>query len=288
MDETDRKRHPALQRLHGQAGAVQYFSIKTIRNTVAKSGVDARAIKAIAISGLYGGSGIPLDKDMKPVRPCMIWMDRRAQRESDWVLQTIGEQQLLEITHNGADPYYGYTKMPWMKHNEPENRAKTKLFLPPNAYVTYRLTGEIAIDYSSAGNIGGIFDMNTRTWSLKLLEAMSIPAKMMPRRLVESTDIVGTHRMALSLSRQGTVLLFCRRCNGRSDCKMVPQQPVRAGTPGRAGGRPQRLRRTEQTGRRDPGGQRRIDRPALFYGRTQPCLEFRCQRHHRGTLPDPH
>lgn len=113
-------------------------------------------------------------------------------QESDWVLQTIGEQQLLEITHNGADPYYGYTKMLWMKHNEPENWAKTKLFLPPNAYVTYRLTGEIAIDYSSAGNIGGIFDMNTRTWSLKLLEAMGIPAEMMPLRLVESTDIVGT------------------------------------------------------------------------------------------------
>lgn len=163
----------------------------SIRNTVAKSGVDKGDIKAIAISGLYGGSGIPLDGEMKPVRPCMIWMDRRAQQESNWVLETIGEERLQKITHNGADPYYGYTKMLWMKNNEPENWAKTKLFLPPNDYVIYKLTGQIAIDYSSAGNIGGIFDMNTRTWSQELLDAMGIPAEMMPRRLVESTDVVG-------------------------------------------------------------------------------------------------
>lgn len=163
----------------------------SIKNTVAKAGVAPADIRAIAISGLYGGSGIPLDGDMKPVRPCMIWMDRRAQRESEWALEAIGEQRLLEITHNGADPYYGYTKMLWMKRNEPENWAKTKLFLPPNDYVIYKLTGEIAIDYSSAGNIGGIFDMNQRTWSAELMEIMGIPVEMMPQRLVESTDIVG-------------------------------------------------------------------------------------------------
>ena len=163
----------------------------SIKNTLKKAAVDAADIKAIAISGLYGGSGIPLDAEMKPIRPCMIWMDRRAQAESDWVLETIGKQRLLEITQNGADPYYGYTKMLWMKRNEPENWAKTKLFLPPNDYVIYKLTGEVAIDYSSAGNIGGIFDMNTRAWSGEMLDAMGIPQDMMPQNIVESTDIVG-------------------------------------------------------------------------------------------------
>lgn len=164
----------------------------SIRNTVAKAGVPKESIHAIAISGLYGGSGIPLDENMEPIRPCMIWMDRRAQAESDWVKQTVGEERLLEITHNGADPYYGYTKILWLKNHEPENWKKTKLFLPPNDYVIYKLTGEIAIDYSSAGNLGGIFDMNTRTWSEELMDAMGIPVSMMPQRLVESTDVVGS------------------------------------------------------------------------------------------------
>ncbi|MEF9942511.1 MAG: FGGY-family carbohydrate kinase [Lachnospiraceae bacterium] len=163
----------------------------SIKNTVEKSGIDKADIKGIAISGLYGGSGIPLDKDMTPVRPCMIWMDRRAEEETKWALEHIGEEKLLEITHNGADPYYGFTKILWMKNKEPENWEKTKLFLPPNNYVIYRLTGKIAIDYSSAGNIGGIFDMNNRVWSTELLDAMEIPVSMMPENIVESTDIVG-------------------------------------------------------------------------------------------------
>ncbi|PGV53428.1 FGGY-family carbohydrate kinase [Bacillus sp. AFS037270] len=163
----------------------------SIKNAVHKSGVPAEKIRGIAISGLYGGSGIPLDAKMEPIRPCMIWMDRRAEAETKWVLDHVGEEKLLEVTHNGADPYYGYTKMLWMKNHEPENWMKTKLFLPPNDYVIYKLTGEIAIDYSSAGNIGGIFDMNNRTWSKEMMDAMGIPLSMMPEKIVESTDIVG-------------------------------------------------------------------------------------------------
>jgi ribulokinase len=163
----------------------------SIKNTVQKSGIPVEKIRGIAISGLYGGSGIPLDEKMEPVRPCMIWMDRRAEAETQWVLNHIGKEKLQEITHNGADPYYGYTKILWMKNHEPENWQRTKLFLPPNDYVIYKLTGEIAIDYSSAGNIGGIFDMNSRTWSKEMMDAMGIPLSLMPDKIVESTDIVG-------------------------------------------------------------------------------------------------
>ncbi|TRZ39513.1 hypothetical protein CEQ21_00635 [Niallia circulans] len=163
----------------------------SIKNTVLKSGIPPENIRGIAVSGLYGGSGIPLDENMEPVRPCMIWMDRRAEQEANWALEAMGKEKLLEVTHNGADPYYGYTKILWMKNNEPENWSKTKLFLPPNDYVIYKLTGEVVIDYSSAGNIGGIFDMNNRTWSKEMMAAMDIPVSMMPEKIVESTDIVG-------------------------------------------------------------------------------------------------
>ncbi|OPX45109.1 xylulose kinase [Ruminiclostridium hungatei] len=164
---------------------------KSIINAVKKSGVNKDDVKGICISGLYGGSGIPLDESMKPVRPCLIWMDRRASEETKWVLDNIGEKKLKRITHNGADPYYGFTKILWIKNNEPESWAKIKLFLPPKDYAIYKLTGKVAIDYSSAGNIGGIFDMNTHTWSKELMEEVGIPYSMMPQNIVESTDIVG-------------------------------------------------------------------------------------------------
>ncbi|MDH3001256.1 hypothetical protein A1D23_02410 [Chelonobacter oris] len=165
---------------------------RSIANTVQKANIDILQIKGIAISGLYGGSGIPLDHEMNPIRPCMIWMDRRAEKETQWVKKHIDLERLQAITYNSVDPYYGFTKMLWLKNNEPENWQKTALFLPPNNYVIYKLTGNIAIDYSSAGNIGGIFDMNNRTWSSEMAQALGIPLDKMPQQIVESTDIVGT------------------------------------------------------------------------------------------------
>lgn len=189
---------------------------KSMKNAREKANIDPKQIKGICISGLYGGSGIPVDENIKPVRPCLIWMDRRASEQEKWVKENIDPDTLYNITHNGTDPYYGFTKILWIKDNEPENWAKTKLFLPPNAYAIYKLTGEIAVDYSSAGNIAGIFDVNTRQWSYEMLDAMGIPRSMMPEKIVESSDVVGglTAEVAKELGlAEGTPV-----CAGGVDC----------------------------------------------------------------------
>ena len=130
--------------------------------------------------------------EIKPLHPCLIWMDRRAEAQAAWVRETVDLTRLGEITGNGVDSYYGFTKMMWLRDERPEVWARTALLLPPNAYVIQRLTGEIAVDHSSAGNIGGVYDMQARTWSGEMLEALGLPAAMMPARLVESSDVVGT------------------------------------------------------------------------------------------------
>ena len=151
----------------------------------------AEHIKAVCISSLYGGSGIPVDADMKPLHPCLIWMDRRAEPQVEWVRTHIDLGRLHAITGNGVDSYYGYTKILWLRDNRPDLWEKTHLFLPPNAYVAYVLTGKVAVDHSSAGNIGGLYDVDRRAWSAEMLDALGIPQKMMPKRLVASTDTVG-------------------------------------------------------------------------------------------------
>ncbi len=81
--------------------------------------------------------------------------------------------------------------MLWIKNNWPEIWNNTNLFLPPNAYIIYKLTGEIAVDYSSAGNIGGIFDINKKTWSEEMCNKLGIPVDKQPEKLVGSDEIVG-------------------------------------------------------------------------------------------------
>ena len=165
---------------------------ESIKQTVAKSGVDPKDIKGIGISGLYGGSGVPVDENIEPVRPCLIWMDRRAEKETAWVKEHIDGKRLTEITGNDVvDPYYGYTKILWIKNNEPENWKKTRMFLPPSNYAIYKLTGKVSIDHTAAGNLGGLYDINTHTWSKEMLDAMGIPESMMPTPIVDSTTEVG-------------------------------------------------------------------------------------------------
>ena len=148
-------------------------------------------VAAICVSSLYGGSGIPVDIDVNPLHPCLIWMDRRAEAQVEWVRTHIDLRRIGDITGNGVDSYYGYTKMMWLRDERPDIWAKTALLLPPNAFVIQRLTGEIAVDHSSAGNIGGIYDLHARTWSGEMLDALGLPAALMPTRLVDPSDKVG-------------------------------------------------------------------------------------------------
>jgi xylulokinase len=164
---------------------------KTIQETLMKANINPNEIAGISVSGLYGGSGIPVDKEMKPVRPCLIWMDRRAMDEVEWIKNNADMDKLFQVTGNYVDTYYGFPKILWIKNKEPEKWKKIHKFVPPNCYIIYRLTGELAIDYSSAGNLAGIFDIHQRKWSEELSTSLGIPIEMMPKRVVDSKEIVG-------------------------------------------------------------------------------------------------
>lgn len=162
-----------------------------VKAQAAEPAFEGSRVRAVCISSLYGGSGIPVDETMKPLHPCLIWMDRRAESEVRWVKDNIDDGLLRSVTGNHVDSYYGFTKILWIKNNRPDVWARTSLFLPPNVWVIYALTGEVAIDHSSAGNIGGVYDLAQRNWSAEMLDRLGIPKKMMPARLVGSSEIVG-------------------------------------------------------------------------------------------------
>ena len=166
-------------------------AFETVKKTMEISKIKPSEIAGIAFSGLYGGSGIPVDKKMEPLRPCLIWMDRRATEEVEWVKNNIDENTIFNITGNYVDSYYGFTKMMWIRDNEPENWQKTAQFITPKDYVIYKFTGENIIDFSSAGNIGGIFDIRKRTWSKEMCSMLNIPMSKLPQRIVKAADIAG-------------------------------------------------------------------------------------------------
>ena len=144
-----------------------------------RRGVAGRPIKALCVSSLYGGSGIPVDDDMQPLHPCLIWMDRRAQRRGRLGARaTSTSSGCYDITGNGVDSYYGFTKMLWLREQRAGGLAQHAL-LPAaeRATSTHALTGEVAVDHSSAGNIGGVYDVARRDWSDEMLDVLGIPRR---------------------------------------------------------------------------------------------------------------
>ncbi len=166
-------------------------TFKTIRQTIEHSRIDPGDIAGACISSLYGGSGIPVDREMRPLRPCIIWADRRATKECRWVRDSIGTERIFEVTGNVIDPYYGYTKMLWIRENEPSVWGRIHRLATPNAFAAYLLTGAESVDLSSAGNYGGVFDIHRRTWSDEMMEDLGIPRAFFPEEIVSSEEIVG-------------------------------------------------------------------------------------------------
>lgn len=162
-----------------------------VRELMTRTGLGAESIGSLCVTSLYGGSGIPVDAQGTPLHPCLIWMDRRAQAQVDAVRSEVDLERLYDITGNGVDSYYGFSKILWLRDNRPDVWSRTHQFLPPNSYVNAQFTGEVAVDHSSAGNLGGVYDLTRRCWSDEALRMLGIPRSMMPDRLVASSDVVG-------------------------------------------------------------------------------------------------
>lgn len=165
-------------------------ALETISEAAAAA--DENEIACICISALYGGTGALCGENMEIVRPAIIWMDRRAEEESAFISDTIGEKAIYEETGNGIDSYFGYTKLLWVKNNEPDNWKKIRMILPVHSYIVYRLTGKITADFCSAGNVGGIYDYNNHRWSEAMTERLGISLELLPQTLQRPDEIAGS------------------------------------------------------------------------------------------------
>ena len=111
-----------------------------VQECLAKVPLAADRIAGLAVSS-QGPTLLPLDRSGRPVRPAVIWMDRRAEMEACRLAQVVGSDQIYEISGNRPDPFFLAARFLWMKIHEPELFAQTAIFVQINGYINYRLTG---------------------------------------------------------------------------------------------------------------------------------------------------
>ncbi len=120
-----------------------------------------------------------LDAGGQPLRPAILWSDRRSAPQVEQVNREIGPDQLRAWTGNRMAAGFTLASWLWLRQHEPEIYRRTRWLLLPKDALRYNLTGEIGTEPSDA-SATLLFDPFQRAWSRPLLEACQLDPAVLP------------------------------------------------------------------------------------------------------------
>ena len=118
-------------------------AVNKLHQQVSFSGDEVAAIGiAYQMHGL-----VCVDKDLKPLRPSIIWCDSRAVKIGDRAFEELGEKYCLKNFLNSPGNFTA-SKLRWVKKNEPDIYRNIHKIMLPGDYIAMKLTGEPATTIS--------------------------------------------------------------------------------------------------------------------------------------------
>jgi xylulokinase len=164
-----------------------------IKEVFSKENVTAKDIAGIGVDG-QSWAALPVDKNGVPLYNAMIWMDRRASKQSQRTLDKIGFDRIFEVSGNSFDATYSTPKILWLKENRQEVYKNTYKFLQCNSYINFKLTGEMTQDLSQGYGVH-VFNMKTGKYDGALCEELEIDINKLP-------DIFNCHEVIGAVSKE--------------------------------------------------------------------------------------
>jgi xylulokinase len=149
-----------------------------VRQVLAAHQNAAERVVGLAVSS-QAPTLLPLGRTGFPLRPAMIWMDRRAEAEARRLDEILGEGTIYRVTGNRPDAFYVAPKLLWLKTHEPHLLAQTSRFVQVNGYINYRLTGEFSLDSAHAVLLQ-LRAYSTGEWYKPLCDACGIEPRQFP------------------------------------------------------------------------------------------------------------
>ncbi|MFQ6088282.1 MAG: FGGY-family carbohydrate kinase [Candidatus Methanofastidiosia archaeon] len=171
-------------------------------------GIPKEEILGISFSSQMIGT-LPLDRDGKPLRNCMIWLDTRSGKQARWIIEHFGPGRLLKITGGIPSERDFISKVLWLKEKEKRIFEKTHKFSDCKDYLIFRCTGEFVTDLSCA-SVTGFFNTEKKVWSDELCEIVGITQDELSR-VLKSTDVVGelNSKASRELGLERKTLVIC-------------------------------------------------------------------------------
>jgi xylulokinase len=169
--------------------------VSAVRQLLPQVPEGASAVKAISFGSQLDGM-VVCDAAGRPLRPAMIWMDRRAEDQSAAVAARMDPASFYDHVGANLDSSHAVFKALWVRDEEPDLWARAARIMPPGSYVLQEVTGTYAVDFSNASSLA-LLDPTTRTWSSPVLDTVEIDASMLPR-LGAGTEAVGSITQAFA------------------------------------------------------------------------------------------
>jgi xylulokinase len=161
----------------------------TTREVVARGSTDPHEVAGIGVDGV-GWTLLPVDRDVRPLAPAMIWLDRRADAETRRLQSLPNANRLINLDANPLDSAYITPKLLWLKAHRPDVFESAHSFLTCSGFITARLTGELTCDFTQAYGYH-CFDIRHERWDADAAQTIGLPLDKLPR-LCACTEIVGT------------------------------------------------------------------------------------------------
>ncbi|HJV04028.1 MAG TPA: FGGY family carbohydrate kinase, partial [Actinomycetota bacterium] len=133
---------------------------------------DPSAIRAISFGSQLDGL-VACDARGNPLRPAMIWMDRRAEEQAAALAERISPEEFYRLSGTNLDSSHAVFKALWIRDHEPEVFRQAAMLAPPGSFVLHAVSGVWAVDPSNASSLA-LLDPRTRTWSAPVVDAAGI------------------------------------------------------------------------------------------------------------------
>ena len=153
------------------------YGKQALQKIMAEGQVKGDDIVAIGISYQMHGL-VCVGKDLKPLRPAIIWCDSRAVPYGERAFSELGADQCLGHLLNSPGNFTA-AKLAWVKENEPAIYNNIYKVMLPGDYIAMRLSG-VANTTVSGLSEGMFWDFKENRVAQFLLDYYGIPSSFIP------------------------------------------------------------------------------------------------------------
>jgi xylulokinase len=151
---------------------------------------------------------VAVDRDLRPRRSAITWLDRRATGEAAAFSDMVGADRAFDVTGLNVDASHTAPKMMWLRDHEPDVYRASRWLLPVSSYLLGWLTAAVAQDHANASSTL-LYDVRAECWSEHLADACGLD-------LDQQAEIRPAGEVAATLRRDAAEALGLS-----TDCEVV-------------------------------------------------------------------